>query len=137
MKISVTHGGPVTQNAIEKEIKEKAKEWVDEYGEDFLVELIDVYLQDTPNRVTQLRRALDGGDRETLVREAHTLKSSSANVGAMGLSALAKEMEAAGRSGKIEIVAGEMTRFEEEFVLVKAALEAVLGAPEKFFDRER
>jgi HPt (histidine-containing phosphotransfer) domain-containing protein len=127
----------VAESVIEREIKTKAKEWVDEYGEDFLVELIDVYLQDTPNRVTQLRQALDGGDRDSFVREAHTLKSSSANVGAMGLSALAKEMESAGRSGKIARVASEVTRFEEEFALVKAALQAVRSAPEKFVNQER
>jgi HPt (histidine-containing phosphotransfer) domain-containing protein len=127
----------VTQSVVEREIQDKAKKWIDEYGEDFLVELIDVYLKDTPNRVVQLRRALDGGDNETFVREAHTLKSSSANVGAMGLSALAKEMESAGRSGKIETVAREMTRFEEEFALVKAALEALRGVPDKGFNQER
>jgi two-component system sensor histidine kinase/response regulator len=127
----------VTQSVVEKEIKDKAKEWVDEYGEDFLVELVDVYLKDTPNRVVQLRRALDGGDNETFVREAHTLKSSSASVGAMGLSALAKEMESAGRSGKMDTVASEVTRFEEEFALVKAALEALRGAPEKRLNQER
>jgi HPt (histidine-containing phosphotransfer) domain-containing protein len=127
----------VTQSVIEREIKDKAKEWVDEYGEDFLVELIDVYLKDTPHRVTQLRQALDGGDNETFVREAHTLKSSSASVGAMRLSALAKEMESAGRSGRIATVAREVTRFEEEFALVKAALEALRGAPEKHLNQER
>jgi two-component system sensor histidine kinase/response regulator len=127
----------VTQSVIEREIEDKAKEWVDEYGEDFLVELIDVYLKDTPHRVTQLRQALDDGDNETFVREAHTLKSSSASVGAMGLSALAKEMELAGRSGKMDTVASEVTRFEEEFALVKAALHAVRGVPEKFFNQER
>lgn len=127
----------MTQSVVEREIQDKAKEWVNEYGEDFLVELIDVYLKDTPNRVVQLRRALDGGDNETFVREAHTLKSSSANVGAMGLSALAKEMESAGRSGKIETVAREVTRFEEEFALVKTALEALRGVPEKGFNQER
>ena len=125
IEIRVVHPRPggaiVTESVIEREIKDKAKEWVDEYGEDFLFELIDVYLKDTPNRVTQLRQALDGGDHETFVREAHTLKSSSANLGAMGLSALAKTMELAGRGGRIATVARELTRFEEEFALVKAA----------------
>jgi two-component system sensor histidine kinase/response regulator len=127
----------VAENVIETEIKNKAKEWVDEYGEDFLVELIDVYLKDTPNRVMRLRQALDGGDSEAFVREAHTLKSSSASVGAMGLSTLAKEMESAGRSGRMRTVASEVKRFEEEFDLVESALRAVRGAPYNFFKEER
>lgn len=116
--------------AIEKEIRSKAKEWVDEYGADFLVELIDVYLADTPNRLVLLRQAIEGGDAETCVREAHTLKSSSANLGALELSASAKEMEAAGRAGRTASLADEIGRFEGQFAAVKAALEALRGAPE-------
>lgn len=116
--------------AIEREIRSKAKEWVDEYGADFLVELIDVYLADTPNRLVLLRQAIEGGDAETCVREAHTLKSSSANLGALELSASAKEMEAAGRAGRTMSLADEIGRFESQFAAVKAALEALRGAPE-------
>lgn len=125
------------QSLIEIEIENKAKKWIDEYGEDFLVELIDVYLNDTPNRLRQLRQAFDGDDTATFVREAHTLKSSSANVGAMGLSALAKEMEFAGRDGEIEKMATELNRLEEEFAQVKAVLETVRGSAEKFVNQER
>jgi HPt (histidine-containing phosphotransfer) domain-containing protein len=113
------------QQAIEKEINDKAKEWIAEYGADFLVELIDVYLEDASNRLIQLRAALAGGDNETATREAHTLKSSSANVGAMGMSAIAKEIEAAARQGKTDKVAEKAQRMEDDFQLVKAALEAV------------
>jgi HPt (histidine-containing phosphotransfer) domain-containing protein len=116
--------------AVEKEIRSKAKEWVDEYGADFLVELIDVYLADTPNRLALLRQAIEGGDAETCVREAHTLKSSSANLGALELSASAKEMEAAGRAGRTATLADEIGRFESQFAAVKTALEALRGAPE-------
>jgi two-component system sensor histidine kinase/response regulator len=127
----------VAESVIEAQIKFKAKEWLDEYGEDFLIELIDVYLKDTPNRVMRLRQALDGGDPEAFVREAHTLKSSSASVGAMGLSTLAREMESAGRSGKMQTVASEVKRLEEEFDLVKSTLQAVRSAPDHFFKQER
>lgn len=125
------------KNAMEKEISDKAREWIEEYGEDFLMDLVDVYLADTPNRVAQMREAFSGGDAQTLIREAHTLKSSSANVGAMRLSALAKEMESAGRSGKLEGMANDVQQFEEEFVQVKVALEALKSCPAEFVSRER
>lgn len=120
---------------MEKEIRNKAKEWLDEYGAEFLVELIDVYLADTPNRLSVLRQAIEGGDTETCIREAHTLKSSSANVGALALSASAREMEAAGRAGKTATLAGEIDRFEVHFAAVKAALEALRGAPENLVEK--
>lgn len=124
-------------NAVEKEIKTKAKEWTDEYGEEFLLELIDVYLADTPNRIAQLRQALDGGDTETLVREAHTLKSSSANVGAMGLSVLAKEMEASGRRGILERMTSDVREFEEQFAYVKTTLETIRQSAGQWDGQER
>ena len=124
------------QSAIEKEIGDKAKEWINEYGEEFIVELIDVYLQDTPNRLAQMREAFNGSDTETLIREAHTLKSSSANVGAMGLSALAQEMESAGRNGKFDSMASDVDRFEKFFAVVKAALETLRNSAAQFVNQE-
>ncbi|HEX9662701.1 MAG TPA: Hpt domain-containing protein [Candidatus Binatia bacterium] len=125
------------QSAVEKEISEKAKEWIEEYGEDFLVDLIDVYLEDTPNRIAQMRESVDGGDTDTLIREAHTLKSSSANVGAMRLSALAKQMEIVWQSGNFARMADDVQRFEDEFIQVKAALEALKSSPAEFASQER
>ena len=123
--------------AIEREISEKAKEWVDEYGEEFLEELIDVYLEDTPNRLVQLRQALDGGDTETLIREAHTLKSSSANLGAMALSALAKTMEFAGRNGKLADMETDVRQFEQQFAQVKTTLETIRKSAKQMLSQER
>ena len=125
------------QSAVEREISGKAREWIEEYGEEFLVELIDVYLEDTPNRVAQLRAAVSAGDTATLIREAHTLKSSSANVGALRLSALAKQMEVAGRSGNFTGMDHNVQQFEGEFGQVKAALEALKNSPTEFARHER
>lgn len=122
---------------IEKEIMSKAKEWVDDYDEDFLVELIDVYLDEAPARMGQLQLAVDGHDAETLAREAHTLKSSSANVGAITLSAMAQQVEIAGRTGKIENLAEVMRQMTATFAQVKNALEALRHAPGEFIGEER
>ena len=124
------------KDAVDREIFSKAKEWIEEYGEDFLVELIDAYLEDAPNRVAQLRDAFTSRNMENVIHEAHTLKSSSANIGAMALSALAKQVEVAGRNGKSEGMAEDVQRVEKEFIRVKTALEALKASPEKFPLRE-
>jgi len=121
---------------IEKEILGKAREWIDEYGEDFLVELIDAYLDDGPMRLAGLRRAFDNGDVEAFTREAHSLKSSSANLGAMRVAAIAKEMERAGRAGEMAHMAEPVARAEAEFTLVRAALKGLRAAPQAFMGRE-
>lgn len=125
------------QDAVDREISNKAKEWIEEYGEEFLVELIDAYLEDAPNRVARLREEFNGGNMAIVIHEAHTLKSSSANIGAMRLSALAKQMEISGRNGKFEGMAEEVQKVENEFIRVKTALAALKVCPAKFVLQER
>jgi len=55
--------------------------------------LIDTYLGELPRLVAALRRALDEGDREAMHRTVHSLKSSSANMGARHLSDLCADLE--------------------------------------------
>ena len=125
------------QSATEREIKLKAKEWIDEYGEDFLVELIGDYVEDSTARVARMRQAFNAGDAETLTLEAHTLKSSSASLGAETLSALAKRLEDMGRDGDLSALADDVARFEEQFAMVKTILEKLRNAPSEFLTQER
>src|SRR5574338_577980 len=67
----------------------------------FVRELLETYLAETPDQLAAIRAAIEADDAEALVRPAHTLKSSSATLGAMRLSALARELEMAGRSGSL------------------------------------
>ena len=55
----------------------------------------------------------------------------------MRLSALAKQMETAGRQGNLEAMVDVVRQFEDEFNAVKLALEALKRAPEKFIGQER
>ncbi|MBX9965238.1 MAG: response regulator [Burkholderiales bacterium] len=70
-----------------------------------VVKVIETYIASARDLVESLGRSLAAGDLKELHRAAHTLKSSSANVGAMALSALAKQLEseaAAQRTGSAE-----------------------------------
>ena len=125
------------QGMIEKEIRDKAKEWAEEYGEDFLVELVDDYLYEASARVARLCQALAGGDAGTLTYEAHTLKSSSANLGAQTFSDLAKRFEEAGREGNLAALVDDVEVFERQFAAVKTSLEKLRSAPSEFFAQER
>jgi HPt (histidine-containing phosphotransfer) domain-containing protein len=124
-------------NDIEIAIRDKAKEWVGEYGIDFLIELIGDYLGDAAERLPRLRNAVATGDARTVMHEAHTLKSSSANLGAPGLSALASRLEEIGRDGDLTESTQYLEWFEDEFTAVKANLEELRDAPEAYIARER
>jgi HPt (histidine-containing phosphotransfer) domain-containing protein len=80
----------------------------------FLRELLDTYLAETPEQLDAITAAVAADDAALLVRPAHTLKSSSATLGAMGLSALARELEIVGRSGSLPPDVSEMLQSVSE-----------------------
>jgi HPt (histidine-containing phosphotransfer) domain-containing protein len=68
----------------------------------FVIELIEAFLADSAAQLEAIEAAVAAGDAEATVRPAHTLKSASATLGAMPLSAAARTLEMAGRSGSLE-----------------------------------
>jgi Response regulators consisting of a CheY-like receiver domain and a winged-helix DNA-binding domain len=60
--------------------------------------LIDSYLTDAPKLIRAIKQAAEADNRPDLARAAHTLKSSSANLGALGLSNLCGELELTARN---------------------------------------
>jgi HPt (histidine-containing phosphotransfer) domain-containing protein len=69
-----------------------------------------------------MRRAAAAGDAAAMVRPAHSLKSTSANVGAVALAELCRSLEADGRSGTIVDAAGRVAACERAFGDVRTAL---------------
>lgn len=60
---------------------------------DLVVELIDLYAEDSPRRLDAIRGALVAGDLEALRRAAHGLKGSSASLGARRVEILCEKLE--------------------------------------------
>jgi len=69
---------------------------------DLLERVVTAYRSSSTRLSAQLCDALEEADPNAMADAAHTLKSSSAQVGALKLTALAKEIEARGRSGSLE-----------------------------------
>ncbi len=81
--------------------------------------LIDVFLDDTPRLIQALENAAAGPDYDALRDAAHSLKSSSANLGAMSLSSAAKRVELAAREKSLERPAVAIALIANEFARVK------------------
>ncbi|NLA67697.1 MAG: hypothetical protein GX856_05530 [Gammaproteobacteria bacterium] len=90
--------------------------------------LIDVFLADTPRLIGTLEQAAVGPDYEALRDAAHSLKSSSANLGAMSLSAAAKRVELGARERLLERPAVAVALVANEFTRARAALKAAVDA---------
>lgn len=88
-----------------------------------LVEVIDSYLEDAPNLVEAIRRSVTNKDAIALRYAAHTLKSSSATLGATALAELSKQLEAIGRGGTTENALAIATSVNAEYERVQAVLQ--------------
>jgi HPt (histidine-containing phosphotransfer) domain-containing protein len=87
---------PVIDKVTFEELKQMS-------GVDFINELIDAFLDDGPNMISQMQTALAVKDTESFRRNAHSLKSNANTFGAIELATLAKELELMARENTLEI----------------------------------
>jgi len=71
-------------------------------GPEIVPRLIRKFVEETTSRIPRMTEAMAEENYDTLRDEAHTLKSSSLNFGAEGLSDQARAIEAACREGKFQ-----------------------------------
>jgi CheY-like chemotaxis protein len=88
--------------------------------------VVKAYVGDTPQHLATMRNAIAVLDTGSLRKVAHSLKSSSANVGAEALAAMCKDMENLGRADSTEGASGILTDMEQEFQAVRHSLSAIL-----------
>lgn len=94
---------------------------------DAATQIVMVFLEDAPVMVQQLQLAAQNGDEPRLQATAHSLKSSSANVGALSLSAIAQRIEHEARSGSLQRPAVAVALLVAEFARARAALTGYLA----------
>ncbi len=82
---------------------------------DLVQRILEIYLNESPRLVAALEEAATADDFESLYRAAHTLKSSSAHIGAIVVSRLARELEACGRNQEREPIAPLMAQIKQEY----------------------
>lgn len=82
---------------IDFQILHNLSELDDEDDPNFLGELINIYLLDVPQQLKTMKEAISLGDTDSLKLASHTLKSSSANLGALSFSEVCKELESISR----------------------------------------
>jgi HPt (histidine-containing phosphotransfer) domain-containing protein len=87
-----------------------------------LIDLIETFLQDTTGRLEALRQAVIVDDATALERAAHALKSSSANLGALAMADLCRELQGLGRAGSTAGSPALVAQLVDEFERVRQAL---------------
>jgi two-component system, sensor histidine kinase and response regulator len=97
-----------------------------EQGELLLQRVLATFLQDTPRQLASLHEAVAESDPATIRKTAHSMKSSSANVGADALAKLFKDLEQMARAGHIDGASDLIAQLEREFQSVRQSLSLIL-----------
>ena len=89
-----------------------------------LEELVDLYLQETPQLLDGVETAIADQDPQQLRESAHSLKSTSAALGANPLSELSRELEEKGKAGDLTGVNELWERLVQQYDRTVDALQA-------------
>jgi HPt (histidine-containing phosphotransfer) domain-containing protein len=106
---------PILDDAVLAELRESTG------GDDaFVRELVEAYVSEAIGYLAAMTAAV--ADPSAIVRPAHTLKSSSATLGAMRLAAISRAIEEAGRAGRAADLAAAVEQAHQAWTATLAAL---------------
>ena len=94
-------------------------------GADLMAELIDTYIQETGDLIDQLQTTLEVQDAAAFGRCAHSIKSSSASLGALDFSQSARQLELIGKAGDLSNAGSLLDGLTTDFLDVKQNLEVL------------
>ncbi|MEG1680200.1 MAG: ATP-binding protein, partial [Stenotrophomonas sp.] len=115
---STAHTDGITASILERSVLDE----LFEIAGDEINAIIDVFLDETPQLVRHLQEAAVVPDLKRLGELAHSLKSSSANVGVLALSEAARRLEHGARSGTLERPTVMVALIVAEFSRARIAL---------------
>lgn len=99
------------------------------HGNELVNKILRAFLESAEGYIQLLHRAFNDNDVETIRKTAHTLKSSSANIGAESLSNVFKQIEACGRSGELTLVESLRSEMLPLYHQVIIEVKAILNQP--------
>lgn len=116
---------------LEMKAIDNLKELQKKTGKNLLSLLVNLYVETTPTAIENMKAYLKEKQLEDLSREAHSLKSSSANLGIMVIRDLAKNIEyfTIGELKENINLEEEIAKIEKLFPVVKQELMQMLQMP--------
>ena len=86
--------------------------------------MVDIYLETSPKLVAELGKGVASGNAGAIQLHAHSLKSSSARLGALLLESLCHELEEMGKNSALDESNGVLRKLNTEFHYVVQELVA-------------
>ncbi|MBF0470099.1 MAG: Hpt domain-containing protein [Gammaproteobacteria bacterium] len=94
-------------------------------NEALLQQLLQLFLSDMPRQIELLKSAVAAEDIPLATAHAHKIKGGAANIGAVPMSLLAKEIEFSGKEGDLEQMQQQVPQLETLFSELKTVMEKV------------
>jgi PAS domain S-box-containing protein len=90
--------------------------------EHLIREIVGCFLEDTPKQIRALKECASQGDAPGARSQAHAIKGAAATVGGLALSAVAAEIELAGKGSRLEEIMARLPELERQFALLQARM---------------
>lgn len=113
---------PCTGPAIDTQVLEQFVSTVGQNKPSMLEELVNIFLNDTQQKIDALHTALQQGNSNDIIQHAQAVVSNSAQLGATTLSMLCKEIEYIGRSQNLKNANELLEQVKIEYQRVRTAL---------------
>ncbi len=94
-------------------------------GGEFVREIIQIFLEDTPARINELDEALASHDVAKFVRAAHSVKGSASNMGAMLVKETAEELEKRSRDEGLDGIESLLAKLKQDYAVTEKELQAL------------
>jgi two-component system sensor histidine kinase/response regulator len=95
--------------------------------ENLLAEVIEIFLEEAPRQIAELRKAVDRGDATTAAEIAHSLKGELGYFGIADVAQRARALEDLARANDVAAMAQELPAFAAQLA---AVMDAIRGAAE-------
>ena len=86
---------------------------------EFMIELVDLFLDDMPEQLDWLRSAIEQAGTNLTAKAAHRIKGAAGNVGADGLSRICGELEQSSRTAETASSQQALEQIEREWGRVR------------------
>ena len=134
--IYAAHGGMTSlKNAALAPVFWNRAEALERLGGDepLLRELCEIFLEESPKLLRNLRKAIKEDDASSVMRTAHSLRGEVSYLGAAGASKAAQQLEDMGAANKLAAATEMLIVLEREICGLHSAMKDSAGTPNECF----
>ena len=113
-------------NVLDPDVVESLRQLTPPGQPDVLQEVLNLFLDEVPKKISALQSAVASGDATTVQRAAHSLKGSSGNIGARAMYDVCRQLDDRARSEELARLQPLVDTLSAEYGKVEAEIRSLL-----------